>query len=242
MSDLLEFVRQPMPETPEEMRAQLPAAEAALARLDAIRATAAADIERLTKERRRLLLDDSASGVRRIRDIDAKVEVLSLDIERGDEIETALVNRCRHLASNTKAHEAAQVVGLYRQGIAQFCAVMRHAVEVRERLVQIRALAARAGLEAQLAQLELPHANFPLLPEAIGNFERGATETLAHLHGSGPRVELFPIRFHAATGLYRVGETAGFDAATAWRLIDAGLADWASPTRRPPRPAAMGAV
>ena len=128
MNDLLELASQPMPACPAEMRAALPAFESGLVRLNAIRATASADIERLTAERRKLLLDASPAAARRIKEIDEKTGEFELDLERGDEIELRLIAACRHLSAAVKGDEAKQLGEMYASAIRILCSRMREVV------------------------------------------------------------------------------------------------------------------
>ena len=161
MDDLLALVTAPLPEQPPEMRALLPAYENGLARLDALRATGAADIDRLTAERRKLLLDASPAATARIREIDQKTDGLNLDLERGDEIELRLIAGCRYLSAGVKGDEANQIGEMYAAAVRIFCSRMRDVVEAREGLVAVRDLVVRLGLEARLGQLEMPVNPFP---------------------------------------------------------------------------------
>ncbi len=237
MDDLLALVTAPLPEQPPEMRALLPAYENGLARLDALRATGAADIDRLTAERRKLLLDASPAATARIREIDQKTDGLNLDLERGDEIELRLIAGCRYLSAGVKGDEANQIGEMYAAAVRIFCSRMRDVVEAREGLVAVRDLVVRLGLEARLGQLEMPVNPFPADLHAVDTFERGASGTAAQFKTLPTRGELFPVRFTASWDIYHAGDIAGFAAERAWALVDRGIATWANPTRRPPKPA-----
>ena len=205
---------------PADLPAEIATVLAALAECDGAHDAAQAEIAAAEQARRRLLLDSSPTGTAKLVQANEHLAGLRLQLERAQ-----------------KEAAIARLVETYRAAIDAFGAAMRGALAARANLVRVRQIAVESGLERLLGQMDLPHEQFPLNAEALGQFIAGATSQLAHAAARPRPPELHTVRFLELHPPYRTNECAGFPASGAWALVDAGLAVFVDPKRRPPSPA-----
>ena len=222
---------------PADLPAEIATVLAALAECDGAHDAAQAEIAAAEQARRRLLLDSSPTGTAKLVQANEHLAGLRLQLERLGALEPQLVARLRQLERAEKEAAIARLVETYRAAIDAFGAAMRGALAARANLVRVRQIAVESGLERLLGQMDLPHEQFPLNAEALGQFIAGATSQLAHAAARPRPPELHTVRFLELHPPYRTNECAGFPASGAWALVDAGLAVFVDPKRRPPSPA-----
>lgn len=233
---LLSLAASPLPDSKDARAVAITEAESALDRLYVARDTIRSEIHDITARRRPLLLDGTPHARKQMAELDKLRESLALDLERLDAAEEALVDRCRKLDAAHRRHQINDFLSEYEELVRTWGSVMLAAVQARGAIAEFRSRMAAAGFESLFGQFPIPH---PTFPHHAGQIEIFCSQSIGQARQMTVRprnADCYPITFTESFPPYRSGETAGFAAATAWKLVEAGVAAFADPRRRPPRP------
>ncbi len=212
----------------------------ALHRLATERASAEQSILQAAQARDRLLLEVGTDEA--IRDLDSAADAAHLLVERLDRLQPELLARLRALELDDRQAQWTQTVTAYFTAADTYAGLLGQAEHARARVYEIRREASRSFRTETDASFPYP-IDFDRLSAAavkslLADIERGLRRSL----GPPIRDTSFTVRFTEFTSVgiqqigYQRGQEAGFDAATAWALVDAGQAEWVQTHLVPPRP------
>ena len=216
----------PTPETEAELAA-------ALAQLDRDRAALREQLATMPAQELALLEQDASDGA--LSALDARKRRTRHQLDRLDIRERELLDRLTGLRDRAR-------LAAWDRFTAHYCDLGGRLVEagheVLARHAELAALmseAGRAGLGTMLGQ------GFPRPPELINRFALDQfPRSLAGLSRVRPQMSTPPVlcnvRMLKLWTMYRAGDQAGFPAAQAHHLVEAGVAEWTDPLHIPRDP------
>ncbi len=216
----------PTPETEAELIA-------ALAQLDRDRAALREQLATMPAQELALLEQDASDGA--LSALDARKRRTRHQLDRLDIRERELLDRLTGLRDRAR-------LAAWDRFTVRYCDLGGRLVEsgreVLARHAELAALlseAGRAGLGTMLGQ------GFPRPPELINRFALDQfPRSLAGLSRVRPQMSTPPVlcnvRLRKLWTLYRAGDQAGFPAAQAHHLVEAGVAEWTDPLSIPRDP------
>jgi len=196
--------------------------QAGLAALDAERGRIVSELTGAGAARKTLLM--KMNGDSEIEAHDRRVSSLERDAERLDILEAELTSRLAALAQAERAVAWDRFLQQYSEALETFIQSVTVTANCRQALTHLRETATSMGCESLLPLLAIPRPQIPVDPQGIAQFAAGARADIAQARLPSPAPALVPIRFVRATSIWRTGEVAGFDAATARELIASGAA------------------
>lgn len=176
-----------------------------------------------------------------IRKLDTDVDAAHLLIERLDRVRPELDVKILAATAATRADAWAVMRTRLLEQITICAGVMEAAETIYIQTCELRLAAQRAGFTAETAVLPY-HSDLFRVSSEVMRTMRSAIRAQPLIVPAAPT--LWNVKFLAWTSMYpgtpnwtgyMEGQEAGFDAATAWALVDAGKADWTSKLR-PPKP------
>ncbi len=243
--DLVRRLRPPAPAAEDALKPPPPPPALAelhelLDRLMIDRAAAEATILEAPFQRDALL--DQPGTDKAIRKVDADVDAAHLLIERLDRLRPELDAKIAAAAVATRADAWAEMRSRLVEKIIATRTIMRLGEISYLQLCELRLEAQRCGFVEETVMMPY-HADANRVNSGV------LDQTATHIANRAlivPRTDqiLWNVRFTAWTSMhqgtpywtgYQEGQEAGFDAVTAWQLVDAGKAEWTGKLR-PPRP------